>query len=169
LSSNTDSRTHCAPSAPHCGGQGVRCTALTSAGQPCKAWAVRGSDPPRCAAHKTPGSLGGAGKTGAPPGNRDRRTQGFDAEPAQPIAGIDDLLRDGFDKQARLAAYIEAHATELDIADLARLLAVHGQNATRLGRLLRDKRALSGESADGLLDALGKALDELSTELGVKL
>jgi hypothetical protein len=78
-------------------------------------------------------------------------------------------VRDCFDKQTRLSAYIEAHADELDVADLARLLALHGQNASRLGRLLRDKRALSGQSADGLLDALGKALDELGTELGIQL
>ena len=56
-----------------------------------------------------------------------------------------------------------------DLADLAKLLAIHGQNASRLGRLLRDKRALSGESADGLLSALGTALDEIATELGITL
>ncbi len=52
---------------------------------------------------------------------------------------------------------------------MARLLALHGQNASRIGRLLRDKRALSGASADGILGAIGQALDELSTELGVPL
>jgi len=38
-----------------------------------------------------------------------------------------------------------------------------------LGRLLRDKRALSGESTDSLLTALGTALDEVATELGITL
>jgi hypothetical protein len=50
-----------------------------------------------------------------------------------------------------------------------KLFSLHGQNASRLGRLLRDQRALSGQAADGLLDAIGKALDEISTELGVTL
>jgi hypothetical protein len=55
------------------------------------------------------------------------------------------------------------------MVELARLLALHGQNASRIGRLLRDQRALSGAAADGLLEAIAKALDEISTELGIKL
>lgn len=39
----------------------------------------------------------------------------------------------------------------------------------RVARLLRDKRALSGEAADGITDAISAALDELSTELGITL
>jgi len=30
----------------------ARCEATRKDGQPCRAWAVRGSDPPRCAAHR---------------------------------------------------------------------------------------------------------------------
>jgi hypothetical protein len=90
-------------------------------------------------------------------------------EPRPKMQNIDDVIADALRKHERLSAYIEEHAAEFDPDVLARLLALHGQNATRLGRLLRDKRALSGKAADSLLDALGKALDELSTELGVKL
>jgi hypothetical protein len=39
----------------------------------------------------------------------------------------------------------------------------------RVARLLRDKRALSGEAADGLNGAIAQALNELSTELGIEL
>ncbi len=35
---------------------------------------------------------------------------------------------------------------------------------SRLGRLLRDRRALSGDAADGISDAIAKALDELGSE-----
>ena len=80
---------------------------------------------------------------------------------------IDDVIADALDKQARLSAILDDPT--LDAHDLAKLLAIHGQNASRLGRLLRDKRALSGESADGLLTALGTALDEIATELGITL
>jgi hypothetical protein len=73
-------------------------------------------------------------------------------------AFIDDLLR--------LAA---ASPEAVPARDLTHLLALHGQNATRLGRLLRDKRALSGEAADGLSSAISQALDELSTEWGIEL
>lgn len=123
---------------------------------------MRGRDV--CAAH--------AGRQGgAPKGNKNRLTHGFYGGPERRplLATIDDLVADALDKHSRLSAYIERHAEEMDTANLVRLFALHGQNASRLGRLLRDKRALSGESADGLVGAIGKALDEISTELGVKL
>jgi hypothetical protein len=55
------------------------------------------------------------------------------------------------------------------IEELAHLLKIHGQNASRLGRLLRDRRALSGDAADGISGAIAQALEELSTELGTQL
>ena len=83
---------------------------------------------------------------------------------------IDGILADLAERQARLTAYLEQVLVEGgDIAEVAKVFALHGQNASRLGRLLRDQRALSGDSADGLLDAIGKALDEIGTELGIKL
>ena len=39
----------------------------------------------------------------------------------------------------------------------------------RVARLLRDKRALSGEATEGLAEAIARALDEFSTESGEKL
>ena len=110
---------------------------------------------------------------GLPTGPRPDTQPGGSPRRKRPKAGrlatIDDIIADAMCKHEQLSAYIERHAADLDAEQLARLLALHGQNATRLGRLLRDKRALSGKAADGLLDALGKALDELSTELGVNL
>jgi len=46
-----------------------KCTAITAQGSPCKAWAIRGSDPPLCAPH--------SGNTGAPKGNKNAVTHGF--------------------------------------------------------------------------------------------
>ena len=43
-------------------GNSRRCMAIKPDGDPCRAWAIRGSDPPRCAAH--------SGKVGAPSGNQ---------------------------------------------------------------------------------------------------
>ena len=130
-----------------------RCQALTAKGKPCKAWAMQDSD--LCAAH--------SGRTAT-----NRQTHGFYARPDRPFETIDDVIAAALDKQARLSAILD-NSADLDGADLAKLLAIHGQNASRLGRLLRDKRALSGESADGLLSALGTALDEIATELGITL
>jgi hypothetical protein len=53
--------------------------------------------------------------------------------------------------------------------DPARTLQLLGRAAGQLATLMRAKRALSGEAADGLADAFAKALDELSTELGIEL
>ena len=91
--------------------------------------------------------------------------------PVEDFQDIGDVIADLFHHQSQLSAFIErqTRAEEIKIAEMARLLALLGQNASRIGRLLRDQRALSGESADGLLGAIGQALDELSTELGVDL
>jgi hypothetical protein len=80
------------------------------------------------------------------------------------------VVADLADRQALLTAYLEKRLSAgAEVEEIARLFALHGQNASRLGRLLRDQRALSGDSADGLLAAIGQALDELSTELGIEL
>jgi len=141
-----------------------RCSATTGVGSQCRAWAMPHTDPPLCAAHSNR-------RGGAPAGNHNRQTHGFYAQPAKELHTIDDILTDALQKQAQLSAFIEtAVATgEIDVETVTKLLALHGQNASRLGRLLRDKRALSGDSADGLLDAIGKVLDEISTELDVQL
>jgi len=104
-----------------------------------------------------------------------RLSHGFYAKPDRPFQTIDDIINDALNKQARLSAILDTipasgdNTDDLDGTDLAKLLAIHGQNASRLGRLLRDKRALSGESTDSLLTALGTALDEIATELGITL
>ena len=133
-----------------------KCSASNADGSACRAWAVSGSEPPRCAAHG-----GDAGQVGAP----------YAApHPERDLTTIEGVIADLADRQARLTAYLEQVLAEGgDIAEVAKVFGLHGQNASRLGRLLRDKRALSGQAADGLLDAIGKALDEISTELGVRL
>ena len=75
------------------------------------------------------------------------------------------------ERQSQLSSYIEAQTVQgqVEIAEMAKLLGLLGQNASRIGRLLRDQRALSGSAADGLLNAISAALDEISTELGIKL
>ena len=82
---------------------------------------------------------------------------------------IEDVINDLAAKQAWLSAYIDSHRSTLDPTALGRLLALHGQNAARLGRLLRDQRALSGEVVEGLTDAINLALDELSVRFGTPL
>ncbi len=142
----------------------TRCTATTARGTPCKAWAVSTSDPPRCGAHG-----GGTKQPGAPTGNSNALTHGAYTRTATP-ASIAEIIDDLAAKQARISAYIDSCIDDgLPVDTLAHLLALHGQNASRLGRLLRDQRALSGEAADGIAGAIAQALDELSNELGAPL
>lgn len=109
---------------------------------------------------------------GAQPGNHNALTHGAYAAPAIQITGIDDVIADVQTKQSRLSALLDELVLTGDTDNLetiTKLFALHAQNASRLGRLLRDQRALSGASADGIAGAIAAALDELSTELGVAL
>jgi len=84
---------------------------------------------------------------------------------------IDAIIADLAAKQARLSAYID-EVVENDRAthsEIARLMSLHGQNAARLGRLLRDRQALGGTALDELAAAVNQALDELSEELCIDL
>lgn len=141
-----------------------RCTATKPDGTPCRAWAVKDSQPPRCAAHG-----GGSAAVGAPIGNANAQTHGLYARPTKPLTTIEDVIADLAEKQARLSAYIDECLIEPDIDSIKALLAIHAQTASRLGKLLRDQRALSGEAADGISGAIAAALAELGTELGADL
>lgn len=146
---------------------GRRCSARCADGSPCMAWAVRGTDPPLCASHG-----GTAARPGAPAGNQNALKHGYYAQPdLPPHCTIDAIIDNLYHRQIRLDAYIDEILADgaATITELAHLLRIHGQNASRLGRLLRDRRALSGDAADGISGAIARALDELSTELGVDL
>jgi hypothetical protein len=135
---------------------------------------VQGSDVPRCAAHG-----GTSAQIGAPPGNQNALKHGFYVrreceERLQDISpdevspsewSIETIILDLCIKQAQLSRHIEVHSGDLSADELARFLQIHGQNASRLGRLLRDRRALCGE-ADGISGAIARALEELHRELG---
>ncbi|MGD8491253.1 MAG: hypothetical protein PVG54_14420 [Anaerolineae bacterium] len=93
------------------------------------------------------------------------------AQPPRQAEIIAATIADLAVKQQRLSALID-HCLEKDapsLRELVRLLALHGQNASRLGRLLRDQQALSDPAADELSQAIDLALDELSAEWGVEL
>ncbi len=144
-----------------------RCTAVCADGSPCRAWAVHGSEPPRCAPHG-----GGSKPAGAPLGNQNARKHGFYARADLPEdCSIDVIIDHLYQRQVELNAYIEdiVAAGDLSIQELVHLLKTFGQNASRLGRLLRDRRALTGDAADGISGAIAQALQELETELGTPL
>jgi hypothetical protein len=146
---------------------GRRCTATRADGSPCQAWAVHGTEPPRCAPHG-----GGRAPARPPDGNQNALKHGYYTDVHLPEhCTIEAIIRMLYHKQVALDDYIDhilATGTP-SIGELIHLLRIHGQNASRLGRLLRDRRALSGEAADGISGAIAQALDELSNELGTDL
>ena len=123
-------------------------------------------------ARRQPASPAALGREAASPAGPETD----DASAASNGEVIQDLVHDLVAKQQALSTLIDRLLAEeagspgtLLMQDLARLMALHSQNASRLGRLLRDKRALSGEAADGIAGAISQALDELSTEWGIDL
>jgi len=136
------------------------CTATTKAGRPCRAYAVDGTDPPRCAPHG-----GGKAPVGAPAGNKNAQTHGAYSESIT----LEDALR-GLTRRIRnLEKYLDDRQEDLTSEERVNLVTLYSNLLGRLGRLMRDQRAISGEAADGIAGAIAQALDELSTELGADL
>lgn len=145
----------------------IRCTCATKAGNPCQAWAVAGTVPPTCAAHLP--------RTEPPP-----TVHGFYSSAVHPdeLAALvqysDDMTLDDEIAVARVALRraLAALSAPKDgeqgrlvaLADFGRLAAVVFAGTSTVARLLRARRALSGDAADGIAGALAQALDELSTE-----
>ena len=153
-----------------------RCSATTATGESCRAWAVRGSDPPLCSIHN------GRTKGGAPAGqHHPNHAHGFYSSALDP-AELADLVTFSDDMTLadeiavcrvvlrRLLSTLEdPPGPDQDTVDYAKLAGLSLQAARTVARLLRDQRALSGKAADGIVAAIAQALDELSTEWGVQL
>lgn len=81
----------------------------------------------------------------------------------------------GLDEEAALLRVLIARVLgkemkkEENQRDPRKTLESVAKGVNQLVSVLRARRALSGEAADGLTAAFAKALDELSTELGVEL
>jgi hypothetical protein len=156
--------------------RGRKCSCATVSGAPCRAWAVRDSDPPACAAHSSGAAhMPSPSLTAEPdldPGV-DRpapATCHGDAAGATSV-DIQAVIADLAAKQQALSRYIDECLASggTAVQDMARLLALHSQNAARLGRLLRDKQALLGSAGDDWNQVISQALDELATEWGLSL
>lgn len=115
-------------------------------GVPCSEWAVKGRDV--CIRHG--GLRAGEGGLAATPGEL-----------------LDELVVMLVEKQAQFHAMLDRG--DLPSEQAMRLFGLLSLNAARVGRLLRDQRALSGEAADGIASAISQALNELSIEMGNEL
>ena len=151
------------------------CSQLTAAGEPCRAWAIRGSDPPLCSAHA--GRNVGAG---APLGNQNARTHGFYAaaftapEVARLLAGAGGTSLDAEIVCARIALHrilhhLTAVSPDRHPRDYIRFATLVLQGARTVSRLLRDNHALGGTPPGELAAILDRALEELTEEGHVEL
>lgn len=128
---------------------------------------MRHSNPPRCSAHREDDGP----PVGAPPGNQNRTTHGFYRKPNQALETIGDVITDLMNRQSELSSFIHKQAIdgELTTDHVLKFMHLHASTASRLGRLLRDQKALEGPNLGQLFDVIGQALDELSDELGIEL
>jgi hypothetical protein len=124
-----------------------------------------GSDPPLCYTHGP-----GLGKVGAGKSTLPRIKHGFWRAPRRPLTTIDELIADLAERQARLSDYLDRCGPTLPLRNWVTLLRVHGQTASKLARLLRDKRAREKKAFDNMIeDAIVQALRELGEEWGICL
>ncbi len=156
----------------------IKCTAANADGRPCRAWAVRDTDPPLCSAHA--GRNVGAG---APRGNQNRTEHGFYGRILQndeladlqncsentPLADEIALVRVTLRRvMTRLGRY-DLTQDDLTNQDLTKMVGLVMTGARTLARLLRAQDALSDQTTDDYRGSIDQALDELSAELGLPL
>lgn len=145
-----------------------QCTGQTRDGRPCRGLAQHGSEPPRCRHH--------AAEPRAAPASCPAPSQeaggagGFYARDPE-LVTIGQAIAGLVDKMARLDRVIADLAAEAHEADprVVKAIEVYTQSSSRLSRLLRDRRALTGDSGDDIPAAIARALEELGDEWGVDL
>jgi hypothetical protein len=154
----------------------VPCSHTTKAGNPCRAWAVEGTDPPACSAHA--GRNVGAG---GPPANQNARTHGFygrilsQQELADLVSYASDMSLDDEISCTRVALrraleFVRDDSQRLDHDTFLRALGLifHGARAVAyLVRLRQELAAAAGH--DPFLDIIDQALDALGEEWGIEL
>ena len=155
-----------------------KCTATTAKATPCRAWAVRGSQPPRCSAHG-----GGRGPEGAPNGNENAVSRGgclaADADRGQlerrsaaahdeATGDLNAVISDLHRRLDELSGYIDTNRDDLTTAEYLAAVRLQGMLSNRIGRLHRDRAELHRD-ADDLDRAIDAALDVVGGLLGVDL
>ena len=163
-----------------------RCSATTRRGLPCRAWAARGTVPPRCGAHggriaaatvwpvadpRSPSAATTELGQPRPPSAGDEAARRLYPDYDRPVAATDldvvigELQRRHFE----LVDYIDAHKDEMRPGQYVTAIDYQGRLANRIGRLLRDRQQLLGEQAGEFDEAVDEALAIVGEAWGVAL
>ena len=149
-----------------------RCTGITAAGRPCRAWAVRGTHPPRCSAHggrRVEGAAAavsqetGEGRrdAGGPEGRQD--AGGPERADSEESAALRAQIVDLDARIACLGRTIDAQWEVLDVRPLCLLLDLYSKMLARVTRMRRARQALGGTARE-IEAATMHVLDELEQE-----
>lgn len=138
-----------------------RCDAPLPSGRRCRTL-VR-ADGDRCRRHRPspPATPDTAATLPPPPATPDARLAAIQASIDDVIGELVLWQRYIGDQLAHVASGGEPPSEEW-----MRLAELHSITAGRLGRLMRDRRALQGDASDGLVGAIAQAVTELRTEIG---
>lgn len=129
----------------------------------CQAWALRNAD--RCYAHRDrPPPVP---SEAAPPPTLGLYTDAFSPEDLARLAPL--LERLSLDDEIWMVRMINDRLLQrlqegpVDDELLVRLARLLYQGAGQVARLLRDRRAITGDAEEGFAQAMGRVLDELNT------
>jgi hypothetical protein len=130
-----------------------------------------GTEPPLCWAHSRYGCSETHNGESRAPGVYDRQLSQQELADMQALAENHSLNSELVLNRIFLRRLLIAiqEGEEVDFAQLTKLAPIIFRGTQAIARLLREERALNGKAADGMHDAIGQALDELSKELGVEL
>ena len=150
----------------------------------CRAWSIRGSDPPLCSPHSR--------KARVPEGNQNRLVHGYYSSTVS-RQELDDLAVDAADTTLNaeiaitrvalrriLGILLSGHTPgsacavcgeprPLDAYHYARFSALAFQGAGTIARLLRARQALGGDHDDAIPAWMHQTLDELGADWGIQL
>ena len=154
-----------------------KCTGTCKNGNPCAAWAVHETKPPRCIKHggtKKPPAV--KKRVGAPKGNKNAEKHGAYSRPAvQPpdagdiVANIAAAITDLQQKRKQLSQYIDDNQNNLKPLEYAKMLDLLGRLDSRIARLYKQLRELTGEAADQTETDMDAVLQVLSATYDINL
>jgi len=113
---------------------------------------------------------------GAQPGNANAEKHGFYSPHFTPaeLARVAEFVRNpSLDDEIFMLRTLNSRVLQLTQAlpqtEQREILDIMIRSTGRIAKLLRDKRALTGGSADGFAEHIAAALDEIATELGIEV